>query len=485
MSAVEITGLALLCLMTALTSYLLILRRRDRMKNADPALVDIWRTAFETSPVGMLVRQDGKLIYCNAAALRNKGARDLNHYVEQGKLDSAPVPQRDGSMSSDVINAAVARCNEGKPYSCEALAGRRFGTGEIFYADTYWEPATVGGKKAMFAYIINATARVHAGDEARSHLQQLAQDFEANIGVQVKALVSTAGDMRTTSKGMSTTAEHASTEAGSVSAAVEQAEGNVRMVAAATEELSSSISEIERQVTQSTEIAGRAVEDAERTNVTVHGLSEAAQKIGDVINLISDIASQTNLLALNATIEAARAGDAGKGFAVVASEVKSLASQTGKATEDISAQVAAMQAATSQVVDAIQQHRRHHQPDERDRNRDRDRGRAAGFGDPGNFPQRPRHRHRHRPDVLHHRRRDPRSRRDRRRGGTGSWPRPGTRYPDRDPARQCRRLRHQDPRGLAGGQRHGPVADGKIPPLISRGDAATTWRSAAGHRRTP
>ena len=353
MSAVEITGLALLCLMTALTCYVLILRRRDRMKNADPALVDIWRTAFETSPVGMLVRQDGKLIYCNAAALRNKGARDLNDYVEQGKLDSAPVPQRDGSMSSDVINAAVARCNEGKPYSWEALAGRRFGSGEIFYADTYWEPAMVSGKKAMFAYIINATQRVHAGDKARAHLQQLAQDFEANIGAQVKALVSTAADMRTTSKGMSTTAEHASTEAGSVSAAVEQAEGNVRMVAAATEELSSSISEIERQVTQSTEIAGRAVEDAERTNVTVHGLSEAAQKIGDVINLISDIASQTNLLALNATIEAARAGDAGKGFAVVASEVKSLASQTGKATEDISAQVAAMQAATSQVVDAI------------------------------------------------------------------------------------------------------------------------------------
>jgi methyl-accepting chemotaxis protein len=118
--------------------------------------------------------------------------------------------------------------------------------------------------------------------------------------------------------------------------------------------LSSSVAEIGRQVTQSTEIAGQAVAEANRTNVTVQGLSAAAQKIGDVVKLISDIASQTNLLALNATIEAARAGDAGRGFAVVASEVKSLANQTAKATEEISAQVAAMQGATADAVQAIE-----------------------------------------------------------------------------------------------------------------------------------
>ena len=353
MSAVEITGLALLCLMTALTLYLLIQRRRDRLKRSDDGLADIYRTAFESSPIGMLVRQDGKFVYCNNAFVRHKGARDMKHFLEEGASMSVSVLQRDGRLNSDVIKEMAANCDQGKPFFCQAFAGRRLGSGDMFYADTYWVPATMGDNKAIIAYSIEATERVRAGDEANARLQQLAQDFEATIGDQVKALVSTAADMRTTSKGMSTTAEHASTEAGSVSVAVEQAEGNVRMVAAATEELSSSISEIERQVTQSTEIAGRAVEDAERTNVTVHGLSEAAQKIGDVINLISDIASQTNLLALNATIEAARAGDAGKGFAVVASEVKSLASQTGKATEDISAQVAAMQAATSQVVDAI------------------------------------------------------------------------------------------------------------------------------------
>jgi methyl-accepting chemotaxis protein len=108
----------------------------------------------------------------------------------------------------------------------------------------------------------------------------------------------------------------------------------VQTVATATEELASSVAEIGRQVGQSTKIAGQAVEEANRTNATIHGLSRAADKIGDVVKLISDIASQTNLLALNATIEAARAGDAGKGFAVVASEVKSLATETAKATQE-------------------------------------------------------------------------------------------------------------------------------------------------------
>jgi methyl-accepting chemotaxis protein len=107
-------------------------------------------------------------------------------------------------------------------------------------------------------------------------------------------------------------------------------------------------------VSESTKITGKAVNEATRTNGMVEGLSAAAQKIGDVVKLISDIASQTNLLALNATIEAARAGEAGKGFAVVASEVKSLANQTAKATEEIAAQVAAMQDATSDAVTAIQ-----------------------------------------------------------------------------------------------------------------------------------
>ena len=212
MSAVEITGLALLCLMTALTLYLLILRRRDRLKRSDDGLADIYRTAFESSPIGMLVRQDGKFVYCNNAFVRHKGARDMKHFLEEGASMSVSVLQRDGRLNSDVIKEMAANCDQGKPFFCQAFAGRRLGSGEMFYADTYWEPTTMGGKKAIIAYSIDATARgCLAGDEANARLQQLAQDFEATIGAQVKALVSTAADMRATSKGMSTTAEHAST----------------------------------------------------------------------------------------------------------------------------------------------------------------------------------------------------------------------------------------------------------------------------------
>ncbi len=185
-------------------------------------------------------------------------------------------------------------------------------------------------------------------------LNCMADDFEKGVRNSLDMLAKSATEMRETSQGMSATAEQASQRTMIVADVAQQATVNVQTVAVATEELTSSVGEIGRQVTQSTEIAGRAVAEANRTNTTIQGLSSAAQKIGDVVKLISDIASQTNLLALNATIEAARAGDAGKGFAVVANEVKSLASQTAKATDDISAQVAAMQGATSQAVQAIE-----------------------------------------------------------------------------------------------------------------------------------
>jgi len=196
-------------------------------------------------------------------------------------------------------------------------------------------------------------------EQERKEVRQAAVErhivkFESVVRASLGTLAESASEMRTTSQSMSATAEETSAQATTVAAAAEQASANVQTVATAAEELSSSVAEIGRQVGESTKIAGQAVAEANRTNLSVQGLSAAAQKIGDVVKLISDIASQTNLLALNATIEAARAGDAGKGFAVVASEVKSLANQTAKATEEISAQVAAMQGATGEAVQAIQ-----------------------------------------------------------------------------------------------------------------------------------
>jgi methyl-accepting chemotaxis protein len=196
--------------------------------------------------------------------------------------------------------------------------------------------------------------KAQADAESKLLLGRMADEFERGVRTSLNTLTGAATELQTTSKNMSTTAGEASLQATTVAAVAEQASANVQTVAAATEELSSSVSEIGRQVTQSTEIAGQAVAEANRTNLTVQGLSAAAQKIGDVVKLISDIASQTNLLALNATIEAARAGEAGRGFAVVANEVKSLASQTAKATDEISAQVSAMQGATAEAVQAIE-----------------------------------------------------------------------------------------------------------------------------------
>lgn len=195
--------------------------------------------------------------------------------------------------------------------------------------------------------------KAKADAEKKSLMRQLADDFESGVCASLDGLGASAIQMRTTTRRMSATAEAARTKAEAVSSAAEEASVNVQAVASATEQLAASVSEIGRQVTESNRIAGQAVDEANRTNVTVQGLSEAAQRIGDVVKLIGSIASQTNLLALNATIEAARAGDAGKGFAVVASEVKLLATQTAKATEEIAAQVTAMQGATSEAVGAI------------------------------------------------------------------------------------------------------------------------------------
>ena len=191
--------------------------------------------------------------------------------------------------------------------------------------------------------------------ERKATMVDLADRFEASVGEVVKVVSSAAGELQANAQSVSAAAGQTNEEAATVGQATEQANTNVEAVASASEQLSTSIREIASQVSQSTSITQQAVDKADHTNDTVRGLAEAAQKIGDVVTLIQDIAEQTNLLALNATIEAARAGEAGKGFAVVASEVKSLANQTAKATEEIAGQIGQIQGVTGETVTAIEE----------------------------------------------------------------------------------------------------------------------------------
>jgi methyl-accepting chemotaxis protein len=181
-----------------------------------------------------------------------------------------------------------------------------------------------------------------------------AANFENHVKTVADLVLNASTEVQVMAQSMSQTADSTVGEAQSVSSASEAAASNVNAVAAAAEELASSVSEISRQTARSSTIAAQAAEQARLTNNQVQGLATAAQRIGDVVKLITAIANQTNLLALNATIEAARAGEAGKGFAVVASEVKNLATQTAKATDEISQQINAIQSETTVAVDAIQ-----------------------------------------------------------------------------------------------------------------------------------
>ncbi|GGF63014.1 methyl-accepting chemotaxis protein [Azorhizobium oxalatiphilum] len=248
------------------------------------------------------------------------------------------------------MTAAVGELADGKLETEIPGVGRKDEIGEMAASVQVFKESLLRNA-ALEAETVAAREKAEA--ERRASMMELADMFEQSVGAIVNAVGASANQLKGASNVLAGGADDTASRSSAVAAAAEEAAVNVNVVASSAEELGSSVQEIGRQVEQAAAVSLTAVEEARNTGEIVRELSLAANKISDILGLISTIAGQTNLLALNATIEAARAGEAGKGFAVVASEVKELADQTAKATAEISGQVGAIQSSTNKAVEAI------------------------------------------------------------------------------------------------------------------------------------
>ena len=229
--------------------------------------------------------------------------------------------------------------------------GEQTEIGQIAEAVQVFKTAMIAKQAADEQAAQDASAKMRRAET----VDALTRKFEAMVGEMVGSLASASAEMEATASTMTNAADVTNQLSNTAAKTSQDVSESIQSTAAATEEITSSVNEISRQVQESSRVAQQAVHQAEKTNASITELSAAAARIGDVVKLITAIAEQTNLLALNATIEAARAGEAGRGFAVVASEVKALASQTAKATDEIGAQIAGMQAATDDSVTTIRE----------------------------------------------------------------------------------------------------------------------------------
>jgi methyl-accepting chemotaxis protein len=298
-------------------------------------------------------------------------------FVQSQMIEQIPVPVVTASAGGDCpigyVNAEAKRMltliADHLPVPPDRIVGQSLG---IFYADPEAERAILADparlphrqRVTIGTETLECTASaildrhgVYVGPmvvwQILTAQTRLAARFEDSVGAIASAVGDSADAMKRAAVTMTEAVDESGQRLGAVSSASDQASGNVSAAAAGAEELAMSVAEIGRQMEESTRIASQAVREADATDRCVGGLSEAAERIGDVVRLIGDIAARTNLLALNATIEAARAGEAGKGFAVVASEVKTLATQTAKATQEIAAQIDGMRQSTNQAVVAL------------------------------------------------------------------------------------------------------------------------------------